>query len=74
MATYLIHQRAWTRAEYDELIARGSFRPDERLELLGGQLVVREPQAAVTRYPSSSRCAPFSGPSGQRGAFGCSSR
>ena len=25
---------------------RGSFRPDERLELLGGQLVVREPQGS----------------------------
>jgi Uma2 family endonuclease len=46
MATYPIHKRAWTRAEYDELIARGSFRPDERLELLGGQLVVREPQGS----------------------------
>jgi Uma2 family endonuclease len=46
MATYPIHNRAWTRAEYDQLIARGSFRPDERLELLGGQLVVREPQGS----------------------------
>jgi Uma2 family endonuclease len=43
MATYPIHNRAWTRAEYDQLIARGSFRHDEHLELLGGQLVVREP-------------------------------
>lgn len=46
MATYPIHNRAWTRAEYDQLIARGSFRPDERLELVGGQLVVREPQGS----------------------------
>lgn len=46
MATYPIHNRGWTRAEYDQLIARGSFRPDERLELLGGQLVVREPQGS----------------------------
>ena len=46
MATYPIHNRAWTRAEYDQLIARGSFSPDEHLELLGGQLVVREPQGS----------------------------
>jgi Uma2 family endonuclease len=44
MATYPIRNRPWTRAEYDQLIARGSFHPDERLELLAGQLVVREPQ------------------------------
>lgn len=46
MATYPIRNRPWTRAEYDQLIARGSFHPDERLELLGGQLVVREPQGS----------------------------
>ena len=46
MATYPSHKPAWSRAEYDELIARGSFRPDERLELLGGELVVREPQGS----------------------------
>lgn len=36
--------RRWTRAEYDRLIDKGVFRPDERLELLAGDLVVREPQ------------------------------
>ena len=36
--------RRWTRAEYDRLIEGGMFRPDERLELLGGYLCVREPQ------------------------------
>jgi Uma2 family endonuclease len=46
MAVYPIRTRRWTRAEYDRLIADGSFRPDERLELLGGQLVVREPQGS----------------------------
>ncbi len=34
----------WTRVEYERLIDLGAFAPDERLELLGGQLVVREPQ------------------------------
>jgi len=36
--------RRWTRAEYDRLIDEGVFQPDERLELLAGHLVVREPQ------------------------------
>jgi Uma2 family endonuclease len=46
MAVYPIRTRRWTRAEYDQMIADGRFRPDERLELLGGQLVVREPQGS----------------------------
>ncbi len=46
MAVYPIRTRRWTRAEYDRLIADGRFGPAERLELLGGQLVVREPQGS----------------------------
>ena len=34
----------WTRLEYDRLIEKGVFGSGERLELLGGLLVVREPQ------------------------------
>jgi Uma2 family endonuclease len=37
--------RHWTRAEYDHLIEIGVFRPGEPIELLGGQLVVAEPQS-----------------------------
>jgi Uma2 family endonuclease len=44
MKTIYPRTRRWTRAEYDRLIDKGVFRPDERLELLAGQLVVREPQ------------------------------
>ena len=44
MATHPVRPRRWTRAEYDRLIDIGVFRPDERLELLGGELVVSEPQ------------------------------
>jgi Uma2 family endonuclease len=44
MATYAVHTRRWTRAEFDRLIDIGVFSPDERLELLGGELVVSEPQ------------------------------
>ena len=38
--------RRWTRAEYEHLIELGVFRAGERLELLDGQLVVREPQGS----------------------------
>ncbi len=38
--------RRWSRAEYERLIQQGAFRPDERLELISGELVVREPQGA----------------------------
>ncbi len=38
--------RRWTRGEYERLIELGVFRPGERLELLDGQLVVREPQGS----------------------------
>ena len=36
--------RRWTRKEYDRLIDLGVFQPGERLELLDGWLVLREPQ------------------------------
>jgi Uma2 family endonuclease len=36
--------RQWTRAEYDRLIEVGVFRPGDPVELLGGQLIVAEPQ------------------------------
>lgn len=38
--------RHWTRLEYERLIEIGVFRPGEPLELLGGQLVVSEPQGS----------------------------
>ncbi|HET8577824.1 MAG TPA: Uma2 family endonuclease [Methylomirabilota bacterium] len=36
--------RRWTRAEYGRLTEIGVFRADERLELIGGDLIVRERQ------------------------------
>ena len=36
--------KRWTRVEYDHLIEKGAFGPGDRIELLGGLLVVREPQ------------------------------
>lgn len=45
--------RRWKRIEYERLVETGVFDSDERLELLDGLLVVREPQgvphAAATR-------------------------
>jgi Uma2 family endonuclease len=45
--------RRWTRAEYDRLIELGFLPPGERLELLDGQLAVREPQSE--RHASAIR-------------------
>jgi Uma2 family endonuclease len=44
MSTVKARTRRWSRREYEHLINQGFFRPDERLELLDGQLVVKEPQ------------------------------
>ena len=38
--------RRWTRLEYDRLVELGIFEAGERLELLDGFLVVREPQGS----------------------------
>jgi Uma2 family endonuclease len=47
MATYPTRLRRWTRAEYERLIEIGVFRPGEPLELLGGELMVSEPQGSA---------------------------
>jgi Uma2 family endonuclease len=39
--------RRWTRAEYDRLIEVGVFHPGEPVELLGGELIVSEPQGSA---------------------------
>lgn len=45
MAAPAMRTRRWKRVEYGRLVEAGLFH-DERLELLHGQLVVREPQAS----------------------------
>jgi Uma2 family endonuclease len=45
MADY--ETRRFSRAEYDKLINLGVFQPGEAIELLGGHLVVAEPQGAA---------------------------
>jgi Uma2 family endonuclease len=42
-----VRTRRWTRAEYDRLIRIGAFQPGEPVELLGGELVVGEPQSSA---------------------------
>jgi Uma2 family endonuclease len=41
-----VRTRRWTRIEYERLIESGFFRPGDPVELLGGQLVVAEPQGS----------------------------
>ena len=47
MATDEAGTRRWTRIEYEKLIDLGIFRPDEAVELIGGELIVSEPQGAL---------------------------
>src|SRR5437667_11451164 len=47
MATPSVRTRRWTRAEYDRLIDIGVCLPGEPLELLGGELIVSEPQGSA---------------------------
>jgi len=39
-----VRMRRWSRVEYDSLIETGFFGPSDKIELLGGQLCVSEPQ------------------------------
>jgi Uma2 family endonuclease len=47
MTTYPIRTRRWSRTEYDRLIEVGVFHPDDPVELLGGELIVAEPQGSA---------------------------
>ena len=44
MSEAAIRTRRWTRVEYDKLIDTGFLGPGDKVELLGGQLCVSEPQ------------------------------
>src|SRR5574341_1030335 len=46
MARAEIKPRRWKRVEYDRLIDTGFFQAGDPIELLGGQLVVAEPQGS----------------------------
>ena len=47
MASYDTRTRRFTRAEYDRLIELGIFQTGEEIELIGGELLVAEPQGAA---------------------------
>ena len=47
MASYEVRTRRFSRAEYERLIELGVFQPGERIELVGGDLMVAEPQGAA---------------------------
>jgi Uma2 family endonuclease len=44
MHTAEVQTRRWTRLEYERLVEAAIFQPTERLELLGGELIIAEPQ------------------------------
>jgi Uma2 family endonuclease len=44
MTTYGTRTRRWTRVEYEKLVELGIFRAGEPIELIGGELMVAEPQ------------------------------
>jgi Uma2 family endonuclease len=50
VSTTAARTRRWKRIEYDQLIAQGIFQPGERLELIGGELLVREPQGGAHAF------------------------
>jgi Uma2 family endonuclease len=41
-----VRTRRWTRKEYERLVELGVFQPDERIELIGGDLIVAEPMGS----------------------------
>ena len=41
-----VQTKRWARVEYERLVDLAVFQPGERVELVGGQLVVREPQGS----------------------------
>jgi Uma2 family endonuclease len=62
MATFDVKTRRWRRVEYERLIECGFFKPGDLVELMGGHLVVAEPQgsrhfAAVRAVEEALRAA-----------------
>lgn len=44
MAEGAVRTRRWTRHEYERLVDCEIFGPDDHIELLAGELIVKEPQ------------------------------
>ena len=58
MATYPTRTKRWTRAEYDRLIDLGVFQTEDRIELIGGELMVAEPAHHCERQRFSAIVEP----------------
>ncbi len=56
MASYETKTRRFSRAEYERLIDLGVFQPGEPIELIGGELMVAEPQG-VAHYTAIVKTA-----------------
>src|SRR3989442_10186802 len=56
MTNYEPRTRRFSRAEYERLIDLGVFQPGEAIELIGGELMVAEPQGAA-HYPAPRKTA-----------------
>jgi len=66
MARADVKTRRWKRVEYERLIESGFFQPGDPIELVGGQLIVAEPQgsshfAAIRAVEEALRAAFGSG-------------
>jgi len=46
MASQTVQTRRWTVKEYDRMVAAGVFHPEERLELLQGEIIPMTPQGS----------------------------
>jgi hypothetical protein len=49
-----VRTRRWTRIEYDRLIDLGVLQTEDSIELIGGEMIVAEPQSAQ-HYTAISR-------------------
>jgi Uma2 family endonuclease len=59
MVDYKIRTRRFIRAEYERLIDLGVFQPGEAIELIGGELMVAEPQGTAIRKTAKALEAAF---------------
>jgi Uma2 family endonuclease len=46
MSTTPVRTKRWSRFEYERLVDLGAFHPGDRVELVAGELLVREPQGS----------------------------
>jgi Uma2 family endonuclease len=53
MLTPELKTRRWTREEYDDLVAQGVLTPDDKVELIEGEIIPRMPQNVPHRVAQS---------------------